>query len=564
MNFNIKKKLILGFGLVLLIFSLVILFSINVISDSNKHIIHIKDVANKQVEYANSINISVIQVQQWLSDASATKSQDSFKKAEEYKVLFKDTLKKISELNLENQDKYKKIDQDFDKFYDIGVKMANTYIDEGTEKGNELMAKFDPLADTLTKAIDELQKQSKNSMEDDLMTVHDHMSMNLQISVIMGVAALILAIVVIIILGGQISIPIRNMLLILTDIERGHGDLTRRINIKSKDEIGKMAEAFNKFIDSMEQMITKIRKNSGIVSKGSELLNSNGIQSTEGIKQINQNMFKVTEDNLKIKDSISFITASISEIAQASQETASDAQEICNVAVEINKIAQSSGKLALDTKLEMEEIERVSSETIGITERLGNEAGEIGKIIDTIKAITNQTNLLALNAAIEAARAGEQGRGFGVVAEEIRKLAESNNQSAKTIESLIKNIQGMIIQTIKATKDAGTNIKSGSKLVEDVYAQLQYITKGVSNINDRIQSIAASTEEQSASTEELSATMEYINNNSTGIAASVQEVAASISIQAETISGLSSTASDLNESADQLNSLVNKFKLKDM
>ena len=185
------------------------------------------------------------------------------------------------------------------------------------------------------------------------------------------------------------------------------------------------------------------------------------------------------------------------------------------------------------------------------------------KIIDTIKAITDQTNLLALNAAIEAARAGEQGKGFAVVAEEIRKLADSNNQSAKVIENLIKNIQYMVTQTINSTSEAETNIKQGSKLVESVYIQLGSIIEGVSGINDRIQSIAASTEEQSASTEELSATMEAINDSNSQISASVQEAAASISSQTDMISQLSSTAFTLNESAEQLNSLVNKFKIRD-
>ncbi|MCR4437190.1 MAG: MCP four helix bundle domain-containing protein [Clostridiales bacterium] len=99
MKLNIKSKLILSFGLVLLLFVIVILIDFNAISESNDHIMHIKDVANKQVEYLNTIKISVIQVQQWLTDAALTKSQDSLKEAEKYKVDFKDSIKRIEELN---------------------------------------------------------------------------------------------------------------------------------------------------------------------------------------------------------------------------------------------------------------------------------------------------------------------------------------------------------------------------------------------------------------------------------------------------------------------------------
>jgi methyl-accepting chemotaxis protein len=211
----------------------------------------------------------------------------------------------------------------------------------------------------------------------------------------------------------------------------------------------------------------------------------------------------------------------------------------------------------------MEKIESISADTIRITEQLGKEANEIGKITDTIKTITDQTNLLALNAAIEAARAGEHGRGFGVVAEEIRQLAENNNQSAKMIELLIQRIHSMIMQTIEATTGVGSYIKEGRKIVENVHMELQNITTGITHINDKIQNIAASTEEQSTVTEELSATMETINGSNMEIATAVVDVASSISGQTDTISQLSAIASELNNSAELLSSLVNNFKLRE-
>lgn len=559
---SIRKKIVAGFSIILIIISATTIYNVYSFRESREHIMHIKNEAAKDLELSNSMENDIVQVRLYLADVSASKKSDDLKKAEEHAQAFKNNSSELLKVNDSLKASVDELNAAFDKFYSFGKNMTDTYVNKGNDEGNKMMDEFDGLADDAYKKVDVIQKNSQQDMDDDLKTVDEHMMINENIGITIAIIAIFLSILIAIILGNGLRKPINNLVEIFIDLEKGEGDLTRRINIKSKDEIGKMAQAFNKFMDTMERMVIHIRKNSVVVSHGSDILQKGGIQTNEGISNISSNMNKVTDDTQKISSSISTITANISEIAKTSQSTAVDAQEICTSAGEINIIAQNSGKLALDTKLEMENIEKISSNTIGITEALGKEAEEIGKIIDTIKAITDQTNLLALNAAIEAARAGENGRGFGVVAEEIRKLAESNNQSAKMIEQLVKNIQDMIIQTIKATTDTGMNIKQGSKMVESVYTELQRIAEGVLLINNRIQSIATSTEEQSASTEELSATMEDINNSNTQIASSVQEIAAGISMQVETVTGLSATASELNESAEQLNNLVNKFKLR--
>jgi methyl-accepting chemotaxis protein len=386
--------------------------------------------------------------------------------------------------------------------------------------------------------------------------------MNQSRSIIITIITVILSLGIAVVLANGITKPINKLLGIFIDIEKGQGDLTKRIHIKSKDEIGKMAEAFNQFMDDMKHMVSNIKSNSAVVAKSSELMSEGGSKTTHAMTGINGHMTKVKEDTENITALINDITVSISEIAATSQTTAGDAQEICSAATNINVIAFESREKALNTKEEMKKIEGISTQTISITEKLGNEASEIGKIVDTIKAITDHTNLLALNASIEAARAGEHGRGFGVVAEEIRKLAENNNQSAKMIERLIGSVQGMIKETIISTADVGNNIKHGSRMVGSVYDELTRITEGISEIGERIQNIAASTEEQGASTEELSAVMDSINSSNMEIAKSVSEAASNISKQTVTIDGLSSTAHRLNQSAEELMGLVGKFKIE--
>lgn len=562
---SIKKKLILGFSIIIIIIA--VGTSINVYSfmSDKDHLTHIQDKAVKSVDITNNMKNDIIQTRLYLTDVGASKKQDDLKKAEDHAAAFKKNVEELSNLEPDLPDlknDLKDLNVSFDEFYSTGKDMSGMYLNNDTEGGNNLMDKFDKIADEVYKKVENIHHESQNDMNMDLATIKEHMSMNVEMSIAATVISVVLSIVIALILGNGIKKPINSLLEIFIELEKGEGDLTKRINLKSKDEIGQMAQAFNKFMASMENMVISIKQNSNIVSDGAKSLSSGGVNATEEITQINDHMIKVTQDTQSITESIEQITTSISEIAQTSQSTAEDAQDIGGTAEEVNNLAEESQRYSLNVKNEMEKVQMISSNTIEITQKLGNEANEIGKIIDTIKAITAQTNLLALNASIEAARAGEHGLGFGVVASEIRKLAENNDESTKMIEEIILNIQQMINQTIEATANVGNNINKGTKMVETVYEQLQKIADGVGQINERIQSIATSTEEQGASTEELSSVMDNINASNSQITAAVQQIASSISIETDTITELGSVASELSDSSSKLEGLVNKFKIR--
>jgi Methyl-accepting chemotaxis protein len=560
MNLKLKTKLTFAFGVILIFFLMNIITSMNFIKNSSKSIIHVKDFTYKQLEYSEQINVSVIQVQQFLSDSSATKNKDGFEEAEKYKVLFKDSIIKLKSINPDMKDKIEKIDKDFDNFYELGIKMTNVYINEGTENGNVLMSQFDPMAIKLSNEIDELNKKSKESMNQDLQNIQNVMSKSVKVAITLGMFSLIIAIIVIAILSSSITNPINNMFNILHDLESGEGDLTKRITIKSRDEIGKMAESFNNFMDNLVNMVKNIKENSVIVSRSSEVLNDGGIQIAAEIMKINNGMDEVSSGSENISDSVNQVTDSGSDISKSSQITADNVQEICIITEEINNTAIESGKLALDTKLEMEKIESSSSNTMLLNEKLGEKAKEIEKIIDTIKFIADQTNLLALNASIEAARAGEHGRGFVVVADEIRGLSENNSESSKMIENLIGSIREMIKDTISSTLEEGANIKQGSVMVENVFVELQKIIEGIKRINDRIQSIAVNSQVQSDSIQELTATMEVISSSNCNIASDIKKISNGVHLQTDVISEFSKMVTNLNSSANELSNLVNRFK----
>lgn len=559
---SIRKKLISGFLVIILIIFLSTVFNVYSFIGDKNHITNIKDKAMVSLELSNKMKNDILQVRLYITDASATKNAEELKMVDSYASDFNKNASNLLALDSKYNKSVKSLMSNFDRLYNNGKEMVNFYID-GSQQAGEMMNNFDNLADEVMKSVDDIQKNNQKDMNNDLSIIEEHMSMNLDIGIFITIFASLLSIIIALLLARGIRRPINYLLETFIELESGEGDLTKRIDINTKDEIGKMAQAFNRFMDSLEILVDNIKKNSYIVSYTAESLSSEGINATEEILLINNHMGKVTEDTQSITESINEITSSISEIADISQTTASDAQDISGKAEEVNKLAINSKKYSQDVKLEMENVEKISTNTIEITKKLGNEANEIGRIIDTIKAITEQTNLLALNASIEAARAGEQGKGFGVVANEIRILAENNNKSTVMIENIIKNIQNMIDQTIMATVTVGENINNGREMVEGVYNQLQLITDSIGKINGRIQNIAASTEEQGASTEELASVMDSINNSNNQISVAVQEIASGISVQTETVKGLSSVAQDLNVSSSNLIGFINKFKIQE-
>ena len=562
MTNSIRKKVVMGFTIILVIMAISTIYNLNTFNNSKRFISHIKDKALAELKYAAEMKNEIIQTRLYLTDANMSNSMSALKKAQQHAEQFKKTANELVKFNNDYSETINSLNKLFDKFNNYGINMMGTYMNNGIDVNNQKMKEFDTLANDAYEKVVVIQNNTQNDLDNDLTEIQSNMDASFDRGIIVAISIIILSFFIAILISKGISTPINNLLRIFDELEKGGGDLTKRINIKSNDEIGKMAKAFNKFMDSLEQMVYKIKQSADTFTLSSTYLSAGGEKTSEQIIKLNNNMIKVKSDSENIKHSINQVTESILEIAASSQTSAFDAQAISSAAGGINIISQDSSRNALDVRNKMHSIQAVSNNTVAITQNLGKEADKIGDIIDTIKAITDQTNLLALNASIEAARAGEAGSGFAVVANEIRSLAENNNKSAKSIEVIINNIQSMIQQTINATADVGSNIIEGAQMVDTVVNKLESVSLGINEINGKIQSITSLIKEQGTSTEELSAVMESINTSNNEISNSIIDIALSIDVQANTIKTFSKTASELNESATELKGLVYNFKVK--
>jgi methyl-accepting chemotaxis protein len=319
-------------------------------------------------------------------------------------------------------------------------------------------------------------------------------------------ASLAIVGVLIFFLARRIGARLKQTLAALQQIAQGEGDLTRRLEVKSSDEVGQLAQSFNTFMDKLHAIVSQVKSTASQISAASGQLASASLQLASGSQQQ--------------ASSLEETAASLEEITGTVKQNAENAKQANQLATGSRDIADRGGQVVTAAVHAMGEITVASK--------------KIADIITAIDEIAFQTNLLALNAAVEAARAGEQGKGFAVVASEVRNLAQRSAVAAKEIKDLIG--------------DSVAKVQSGSELVNRSGQTLQDIVVSVKRVTDIIGEIAAASGEQSSGIDQVNRAVMQMD-----------QIVQSNTAQTEE---LSSTAQSLMSQARELDALVTKFKLE--
>lgn len=373
---------------------------------------------------------------------------------------------------------------------------------------------------------------------------------NNSVKTLIGVTlVIILALLASIILSLKafVTSPINTLKNMVIDLTKGEGDLTKRLEVKRRDEIGELAGWFNQFIRQIHEVIKDINGRT-------ENLNATSTEMFKVAGEMSENTEKTSARSKDVASSAKALAGSIESVNKASDEASSNLNIVAAATEEmtstINEISQNTNHANSITTEAAEEADKASK----LIDELGEASKDIGNVTSVISDISEQTSLLALNATIEAARAGEAGKGFAVVANEIKELARKTAESTSEIKEKIENMQ-------ESTDMAVSGIKK--------------VTRINSTVNETVTTIASAVEEQTATTREIASKIEQasagtsdisdsINNSAemvSSITSDISEVTGSLEKMAAGSGRVNDEAQDLSEMAEKINELVRQFKV---
>jgi len=341
--------------------------------------------------------------------------------------------------------------------------------------------------------------------------------------------------------------PITNVADALKEIAQGEGDLTARIEVHSQDEIGRLAQYFNGFVENLQTMIKDIVGNTRTLNSSSTNLSQLSVQISSETENMLNKSNMVAAASEEVSSNMNSVAAAMEQASTNISLIATAAQQMSEA---INEVAEQTDKTRTITSQAVLQVESAS----GKIEELGRAAQEITTITDTITAISEQTNLLALNATIEAARAGDAGKGFAVVANEIKELAKQTAASSEEIKNKIEGIQASTKGTVSEVAEISQVIKEVNEVVSSI---VEALDKQAVTTNE----IASNVSEASLGVQEVTENVAKSSVASSEISNEITEVNQATNKLSDMSAQVNLSAKELLNLARKLDELVGRFKI---
>jgi methyl-accepting chemotaxis protein len=458
------------------------------------------------------------------SDAVLTLDKGALSQADETAQAVSSALEAVRQHTAFDPERQKQVSDLVDRFSSLNSRAQSVYatmIESKMNISSETQAQVAALAQD-NKQMEASLQELRTALSSDFQAALTKVTASIHGQTILGLVFFLLtgscAVALTVMVERQVSAPLQQLTLRLKDIAQGEGDLTKRVQINSKDEIGELAKWFDTFMDKLQTTIGQVATSTSGVAVSAEEL-------TALSQEMGSNAEETSAQSNVVSAAAAEVTKNLQSVATATGQMTSSIKEIAKNANEAARVATSAVKTAENT-----------NSTVG---KLGQASSEIGQVIKVITSIAQQTNLLALNATIEAARAGEAGKGFAVVANEVKELAK---ETAKATEDITQKIEGIQGDTKGAVEAIGQ------------------ITTIINQVNDISNTIASAVEEQTASTNEIARNVGEAAKGSSQIAENIVSVATAAKGTTEGSTNTQKAAQELASMAAELQRLVGQFK----
>lgn len=536
---SVKMKIFLPISIMGFVFFLFVVMQYYAQKENITRVENLSNVSYESVILSENLKLSVVQIQQWLTDISATRAaeglDDGFDEAEIYFQKAQSITNELIEINPQHTEELKEIQNRLTPYYETGKKMAQAYIDRGSEGGNTMMGEFDSTSASINEAVDELKEKMLAEAQLAVETTEEKARESINMGTILFFVVLFVYVSTLFFISYTVVRPIRLILKKLKMMAENSGDLTQKIDYSAKDEVGALAENFNKMQENFRVLIQQVVQISSHASTS--------MQETEKSVNVGLNLSQ------KMNEQSSFIAGNMEENASSIEEMSTTTQDITQrldaIVVNAKQQAENSGvikqraeKLRENAVTSMNQMKKLNEETRDKLDKAivnAKAVEQINSLTNAIASIASQTNLLALNASVEAARAGEAGKGFAVVASEINSLASNsgnvaeeirvvNEKALQTVDELVSTLKEIFDYINEVViKDYENTVIIGEKYNEDANT-FYHVTDDIAKTSDDIlssmnamaatmQSVAEITGQSAEGTSSISQNVEMMNGH---------------------------------------------------